>query len=431
MFDSVQVRFKNTIHRPSPFANTRVVPFVENYLEVLKSVVDDIRTEYFWFFANFMDIKTVDLDYIPEQHERHQMHVWYNTHTLGGTNKEGNVFLIPTKEFKRQVVGLKYLRDFKDINYHDHNNLFQNWIVKAEFDLKDPYVEFNKSENYYIWLKNAHCKSDWPNFFPSFWEAEKIYSWGKTKDILLVPYRNQIKQFYDIPQHVHFEKKYPVKPMDIIFLSFDEPGAEEKFEKLKAKHQRAKWSKGSGFRQLDYVNAAALSETDYFFFVTPKQEIHNDFDFEFQPDRMKNPCHYIFNAKNPVNGLEYGHGAVLLYNKKFVLESKGHGLDFTLSSPHEVVPVLSCVNNFNQTPIMAWRTTFREVIKLLQMKKTVESNHRLNKWCTLGQGDHAEYVYLASQDAQNYFNDNKNDLDALKLSFELEWLNKLFNEKYG
>ena len=146
---------------------------------------------------------------------------------------------------------------------------------------------------------------------------------------------------------------------------------------------------------------------------------------------MKNPCHYIFNAKNPVNGLEYGHGAVLLYNKKFVLESKGHGLDFTLSSPHEVVPVLSCVNNFNQTPIMAWRTTFREVIKLLQMKKTVESNHRLNKWCTLGQGDHAEYVYLASQDAQNYFNDNKNDLDALKLSFELEWLNKLFNEKYG
>ena len=143
MFDSVQVRFKNTIHRPSPFANTRVVPFVENYLEVLKSVVDDIRTEYFWFFANFMDIKTVDLDYIPEQHERHQMHVWYNTHPLGGTNKEGNVFLIPTKEFKRQVVGLKYLRDFKDINYHDHNNLFQNRIVKEKFELKDPYLEFN------------------------------------------------------------------------------------------------------------------------------------------------------------------------------------------------------------------------------------------------------------------------------------------------
>jgi hypothetical protein len=34
----------------SPFANTRVVPFVDSYFEILKSIVDDINTEYFWFF---------------------------------------------------------------------------------------------------------------------------------------------------------------------------------------------------------------------------------------------------------------------------------------------------------------------------------------------------------------------------------------------
>ena len=39
-FDSIQVRFKNTTHRETPFANTRVVPFVESYLTVLKSVVN-------------------------------------------------------------------------------------------------------------------------------------------------------------------------------------------------------------------------------------------------------------------------------------------------------------------------------------------------------------------------------------------------------
>ena len=114
MFDSVQVRFKNTIHRPSPFANTRVVPFVENYLEVLKSVVDDIRTEYFWFFANFMDLKTVDLNFIPDVLESDQIHVWYNTHPLGCTNKEGNVFLIPTRALKQQISKIKYLRDYKE-----------------------------------------------------------------------------------------------------------------------------------------------------------------------------------------------------------------------------------------------------------------------------------------------------------------------------
>ena len=129
-FDSVQVRFKDVIHYDSPFANTRVVPFVGSYFEILKNVVEDIQTEYFWFFANFMELKTIDTDYIPEQHEQKQIHVWYNTHPAGGSNKEGNVMLIPTAEFKRQVSNLKYLRDYKDINYHAHDDLYQQLIPK-------------------------------------------------------------------------------------------------------------------------------------------------------------------------------------------------------------------------------------------------------------------------------------------------------------
>ena len=50
-FDSVQVRFKNTKHIESPFADTRMVPFIGSYFEILKTVVEDIKTEYFWFFA--------------------------------------------------------------------------------------------------------------------------------------------------------------------------------------------------------------------------------------------------------------------------------------------------------------------------------------------------------------------------------------------
>ena len=151
-FESIQVRFKHTKHIPSPFANTREVPFVDSYLTVLKSVIDDVQTEYFWFFANFMDLKTVDLDYIPEQHEKDQIHVWYNTHPLGGTNKEGNVFLIPTAAFKKQVTDLKFLRDFEDINYHPHGNLFQNWIPKVAFKLKDPRTAYySEVPNYYKW----------------------------------------------------------------------------------------------------------------------------------------------------------------------------------------------------------------------------------------------------------------------------------------
>ena len=76
-FDSIQVRFRDVRDFKSPFADTRVVPFVGSYLEILRSIVDDVTTEYFWFFANFMDLKTIDTDYIPEQHESKQIHVWY------------------------------------------------------------------------------------------------------------------------------------------------------------------------------------------------------------------------------------------------------------------------------------------------------------------------------------------------------------------
>ena len=54
-FDSVQVRFQKVTNFKSPFANTRVVPFVNSYLEILKSVVDDVTTEYFWFFSKLVE----------------------------------------------------------------------------------------------------------------------------------------------------------------------------------------------------------------------------------------------------------------------------------------------------------------------------------------------------------------------------------------
>ena len=75
-FDSIQVRFKNTKNNPSPFANTRIVPFTGSYLKILKSIIDDVKTEYFWFFSSFMNLNTMDLDYIPEQHQKQCFQTW-------------------------------------------------------------------------------------------------------------------------------------------------------------------------------------------------------------------------------------------------------------------------------------------------------------------------------------------------------------------
>lgn len=431
-YDSIQVRFKHCNHVPSPFANTREVPFVESYHTVLKSVINDIKTEYFWFFANFMHLDTMDLDYVPEQHEKSQIHVWYNTHPMGGTNKEGNIFLIPTQALKDQINDIKFLRDFKDINYHAHPELGQHVIPKIAFKLQDPYSSFNDSEPcYYKWLYNRDLSPEQiPNFFPSFWEDEKLYTWGETNDIMLVPHRSDIGQFYDIDRIVNFPMDYKTRPMDIIFISYDEPSAEKRFNELKARFPRAKWSKGVLGQTLAYMTAAQMSDTDYFFAVFPKLEIVDSFKFDFQPDRIKNPCHYIFNCKNPVNGLEYGHGAVLLYNKKLVYQTTDPGLDFTLSAAHDWVPVLSAINHYNETPWLAWRTAFREVIKLCQNKPTVENKHRLKKWTTVGEGKNGEWSLKGAKDAQEYYQAYGSDHKKLMLSYDFLWLKKFYESKY-
>lgn len=429
MFDSVQVRFKNTKHWPSLFANTREVSFVESYLTVLKSVIEDIDTEYFWFFANFMDLKTMDLDYIPEQHQKNQIHVWYNTHPLGGTNKEGNVFLIPTEAFKKQMGSLKYLRDFQDINYHAHDNLFQNWIPKTTFKLKNPYLAYHNCEpNYYKWLYNNDLDlKNIPNFFPSFWEDEKLYTWGKTNDIMLVPHRENIKQFYDIDRIVHFDLDYEVKPMDIVFISYDEPGAELRFKKLKSKFPRAKWCKNVMGQTLAYMTAALMSETAYFFAVFPKIDIVDNFKFDFQPDRLKNPCHYIFDCYNEVIDCTYGHDGVILYNKQLVIETTNPGLDFTMSQPVKTIPILSAVNKLDETPLLAWRTAFREIIKLKLQKPTVENNYRLKKWLAMGKGDNAIWVNKGAIDGVEYLEQGN---DPYR-SYDFEWIKKYFEERHG
>ena len=429
MFDSIQARVKDTKHIESPLANTRVVPFVGSYFEILKSVVNDIRTEHFWFFSNFVDISIdFDLDFIPEQHERDHIHVWYTTHPKGGLNKEGNVMLIPTQKFKEQMHNIQFLRDFKNICYHGHPTLFQRPITKTTFQLKDPVKAYKTEKTFYTWMINNDLADiNLPDFYPSLWEDEKIYTWGKTKDIMLMPGNKDIEQFYDIDRSVHFELDYKSRLMDIVFLSYDEPSAEKYWKVLKEKHPRAKRIQGVKGRTEAYHAAAEMSETGYFFAVFPTIELDDGFDFTFQPDRLKNACHYIFHAKNPVTGLEYGHRAVILYNKQLCLSTIHPNLDFTLSQPHTVIPQLCGTSHFNQTPEISWRVAFREVLKLCEMKPTVESKHRLKKWCELGVGEHASYVHRGALDAVEYYKETNGDKNALMLSYELAWLKEKFN----
>ena len=140
--------------------------------------------------------------------------------------------------------------------------------------------------------------------------------------------------------------------------------------------------------------------------------------------------HYIFRATNPVNGLEYGHMAIVANNKRLTLNTKGTGLDFTLESPHQVVDINSGIGVFNTSKWDTWRTSFREVIKLKHNVETINdkaSLERLTTWLTIAEGAYAEWSIKGSHDAIEYYESVHGDFEKLKLSYDWEWLHVKFN----
>jgi hypothetical protein len=139
---------------------------------------------------------------------------------------------------------------------------------------------------------------------------------------------------------------------------------------------------------------------------------------------MQEPKHYIFHAGNPVNGLVYGHQAMIAYNKKLVLENTGPGLDFTLDQLHEVVPVYSGTAHYTDSPWMAWRTAFREVLKLRASLPDVENEYRLKVWLTEDSGTIANghWSSKGAADAMEYYQSVNGDFEQLRKSYDWAWL---------
>jgi hypothetical protein len=235
-------------------------------------------------------------------------------------------------------------------------------------------------------------------------------------------------QLYDYPYIDKTQRqRHGDQPLDIVFVSNGEPQADHHYRLLKD----STYNRNNHVHRVDGVNgrvaayhaAARASETAWFFAVFAKLEINPKFDWSWQPDRMQQPKHYIFHAINPVNGLQYGHQALIAYNRELVLNNTGHGLDFTLDSAHEVVPINSGTAQYNATPWMAWRTAFREVIKLCS-SSDVESQYRLTQWLATPRTNVENWAWSVwgAEDAVEYYEAVKGEPTELRKSYEWAWL---------
>jgi hypothetical protein len=162
--------------------------------------------------------------------------------------------------------------------------------------------------------------------------------------------------------------------------------------------------------------------------------VNPDFNFSWQPDRLQQPKHYIFVATNPVNHLEYGHQAIVANNKTLTLNTEVDGLDFTMSSLHQVINKNCGVAIYNTDQWTTWRTAFREVIKLRyssDITNNRETVHRLKTWLTVGDSEWGEYSIAGARDAIEYYNSVDGNLDDLMNSYDWAWIREYYNAKYA
>lgn len=183
---------------------------------------------------------------------------------------------------------------------------------------------------------------------------------------------------------------------DVIFLSYDEPKAEQRWQELKQQVPWAKRVNGVDGIPHAHVAAAKLANTEMFYVVDADAEIIN-FDWKYKPNKQQRKCVHVWRSYNPVNGLIYGYGGLKLFPKQTVLAvDPDNYIDFTTSVGEHMIVMQQCttITHFNTSEFDAWKAAFRECAKLasntFRKGKNEQNAQRLNHWCTKTLPD-AEY----------------------------------------
>ena len=418
---------------------TKIVRYFDNYLDTLKRIAKNVSTEheFIWVCSSICDYANFDFSWHPEQWQAGMLHVFSSN-----GEKFGDTFFMHVPTFAYRSEQCKLL-DWYDLNFvkgqdvprrpipiiHHYNDTHVDTIIGTEW--KGPLAVFSVDDT----AGEIPTVPMWRS------ETKTIVPMSRGSSSVVVPRAaiSYIKtQVYDYPYIDKTQQFNRDQPLDIVFISNGELNADTNWQHLQRVSQsrpnRCVRVAGVNGRGAAYKAAAEASQTPWFFAVFAKLEVDSAFNWSWQPDRLQQAKHYIFNARNPVNRLEYGHQGLIAYNKKLVLATEEiHGLDFTLSQPHGVEPILSGIAHYNTDPWSTWRTAFREVAKLqyyAHVAPDVETDYRLGVWQTRAEGNNAEWSLRGAQDAVDYYRSVDGQYAQLLLTFEWTWLRQYFDKKY-
>ena len=428
---------------------------ISNYIEYQQALENSPSTMFWGIWSNIEIIND-------------QIFKTYFSHHNSYDRNENHVFKNKCKDQESFINGVVLFSKNKPVSKKEIEHRF--FIDKKEHDLVvskyKPYDKFiiDKFEDYKHAIETAITDMFWfipPEVEPlddfkfdlQFSYQEKyersINHVFKNKDVEDVKYNGIMllsKQAPISAREVEYrylieKKEYDVvaselKLYDIVFISYNEPNADENFAKLIEKFPRAKRVHGvKGIHQA-HIAAAKLATTPMFWVVDGDAVVEENFKFNLLLPKHDTDIVHVWLSRNPVNDLTYGYGGVKLLPKYLTENIDINQLDMTMSisDRFKVVKEVSNITAFNTDPFNTWKSAFRECVKLASRPITFqyqeETENRLLAWCILGgERPHGKYALAGARAGKQFGIDNISNPEELTKINDFDWLLNQFQNQ--
>ena len=332
-------------------------------------------------------------------------------------------------------------------------------IIDSRGSLSDAYkIAANKTTTGYFWAieNDANITKDFDRaFYVDRHHKDHFHLWPKEN-----PYTGFVHQYGglrlvpadtiltrtptdDTIKKTLFKDKRPIKanaatrdiPFDVVFLSYNEPFADENYEKLLKRVPNAKRIHGVKGIFNAHKQAAEVADTKMFYVVDADAILVDDFEFSYFPTVWDEDIVHTWKSKNPVNDLVYGYGGLKLFPTKLLRDAKDWHIDFTTSVAEKFkpMPIVANYTAFNTDPFNTWKSAFRECTKLassiIKNNDETETQERLEIWCNKGEErSMGKYAIAGARAGRQYGIENADNEISLGMINDFEWLKNKFEE---
>jgi hypothetical protein len=222
--------------------------------------------------------------------------------------------------------------------------------------------------------------------------------------------------------------------MEKFFLAFDDPFIDQNYDLAHSKIKDLRKVITHRTISGSHKYCAELSLTDQFMVLDADAVLLDNFNLFDVYQRVEDPNYiYIFRARNPVNDLEYGHGGIKIFQRKFFSDVEAVDFSTSFKGKIKTVDMVLNVHAFNTTPLHSFRTAFRECVKLasgtIPNRNVAQDEYRLSVWCE--KFNDVPWVEFAKEGAllgREYGHKNKNDESQLRVINDFKWLMKQYEQ---